>query len=263
MDESVEDAGRETTGDYIAGDANVQPPPPNRPEDLGAGLLEVAGEHAQLPEFDFSSGETGEKVRRLREKLIEQGLIPSPAEGIPEPQPSDHPASPEAGPLLGKDVDWDEFDLDPNFAHFYPQAQFTVTGQGPKWVVVLDEYASFERPYNRTGVDKVGDPCGLGAFITSKVNSPPEMGTGPWKMAALLPGTMGNGAVVLTRKVPIVLPDPKFLQKETKVDAPSEGELEKTNEAATKWAEGESGSSLAEQIAKEVIEGPDVEPEDR
>jgi hypothetical protein len=250
VSEFAEDEGREL---LMGGDANVQqgPPPPNPPDALGAGLVEVVDEDAQLPEFDFGAGETGDKVRRLKEKLAERGLLPPPAEGASEPQPPDHPAPPEAGQLLGKDVNWDDFDLDSNFAHFYPQAQFTVTGQGPKWVVVIDEYASFERPYNRIGVDKKGDPCGLGAFITSKVNSPPEPGVGPWKLAALLPATMGNGAVVLTRKLPIVLPDPRPLEKETKVDPPTEDELKEVDDAAAAWAD---------QVAKDAIDGPDVEP---
>lgn len=244
MSESTEEMSDEK-------DAGMQIPPPNPPDALGAGLVDVVGEDTPPPKYDFGSGEMKEKVERVKEELAKRGLLPQPAEGTSEPQPPDHPAPPEAGQLLGKDVDWNKFELDSNFAHFYPQAQFTVTGVGPKWVVVIDEFASWEKSYNRMGVDGKGDPAGLGAFITSKVNSPPDSGCGPWKLAALLPGTMGNGAVVLTRKVPIVLPDPRPLETETKVDEPTEDELKEVDDAAAAWAE---------QVAKDAIDGPEVEP---
>jgi hypothetical protein len=234
-------------------------------------IVEVVPEGTPAPEYDFMEGDLGAKVRQLKEKLAEAGLVPKPDEGTAR---TPDEIQKDAGPLKGSDVDWDAFDLDPNYAHFYSQSQFTVTAQGPKWVVVIDEYESAEKPYNGKGVNKLGAPNGLGAYVTSKVNSPPDRGVGPWKLAAILPATMGNGAVVLVRKVPIVLPDPKLLETETKVDAPTPDELAETDDAATKWAEpdGSSGPlpadlgpapraarALADQIAGEVLEGPDTE----
>lgn len=240
-------------------------------------VIEVAAEGAEVPAFDFGEGELGEKVRKMKDMLVERNLLPNTAppdategtEGVPTEVPG----------LKGSDVDWTEFDLDPNYAHFYPRSAFTVTGAGPKWVVVIDEYASFEKPYNGQGVDKQGNPRGLGAFITSKVNSPPDEGTGPWQVAMIVPATMGNGAILLSRKIPIVLPDPKPLVMEAKVEAPTTEELTVEDDAATKWAkegatEGEEVTAevegarevadtpeptLADQIASEVIDGPDTE----
>jgi hypothetical protein len=246
-------------------------------EPAADGAVEVAGTTDALPEFDFGAGELGEKVRKLKDTLVERNLlpvgsVPEGAEGA-EQQPGTPQAQPDNdGPIQGSSIDWSEFDLDLNYAHFYPRATWTVTGEGPKWVVVIDEYLSAEKAYNASGVDKKGDPKNLGQFITSKINSPPDTGTGPWQVATVLPATMGNGAVLFTRKVPIVLPDPKPLVMETKVDAPTDTELKTTDDAATKWAaEGAAAGeevvataaepTLAEQIAAEVIDGPDVAPE--
>ena len=248
---------------------------PDFGSDPQSAIIETAGETDELPEFDFGAGELGEKVKKLKDTLVERNLLPQGSvptgEGAVEPTTEDGQPMP-GEPLKGSDVDWSEFDLDLNYAHFYPRSTWTVTGEGPKWVVVIDEYLSAEKPYNATGVDKKGDPKNLGQFITSKINSPPDMGTGPWQVATVLPATMGNGAVLFTRKVPIVLPDPKPLEKETKVEAPTTEELTAEDDAAAKWAkegaaEGEEvvvapvEPSLAEQIAAEVIDGPDVAPE--
>jgi hypothetical protein len=63
---------------------------------------------------------------------------------------------------------------------------------------------------------------------------------------------MGNGAVLVQRKVPIVLPDPMMLEKETKVEAPTDPELDETDKAAEAWAK---------QIAEEAFDGPDTHAE--
>jgi hypothetical protein len=260
----------------------------------------VAGvsEGEPVPDYDFGAGELGAKVAKAKALLIERNLLPpgsAPAapEGAEQPDAqAPMPTATEDGkPITGDSIDWSEFDLDLNYAHFYPLATWTVTAEGPKWVVVINEYFSAEKQYNGKGVDKSGDPKNLGQYITSKINSPPDTGTGPWQVATVVPATMGNGAVLFTRKVPIVLPDPKPLEKETKVDAPTDTELKDTDDAATKWAaEGAAAGeevvatpgepsgpseplpadlgpapaaacSLAEQIAAEVIDGPDVAPE--
>lgn len=241
------------------------------PQDGPAPVVETVTEGAKTPEFDFGKGNLAEQVKQLRATLAERGIAPPPAQEAPASEGAPKPEQKEG--LKGSEMDWSEFDLQPGYAHFYPRAEFTVTTQGPKWVVVIEEYESFEKSYNGTGQDKKGNPRGLGDYITSRLNGPPDAGCGPWKLAAILPGTMGNGAVVLVRKVPIVLPDPVLLEKETKVEAPTEKELSETDDAAVAWAGGEAGEpteeevagaqeaeapSLAEQIAEEVISGPDT-----
>lgn len=238
--------------------------------------VEVATEGAPLPEYDFGAGDLGTKVAQLKKSLKAAGLAPA-EEG--EQATEGAPPVPPAEALKGSDIDWSEFDLDPNYAHFYPQATFTVTGQGPKWVVVINEYETFEKPYakrkdkdGRPAMDKAGMPLNLGDYITSRLSSPPDAGCGPWKLGALLPGTMGNGAVMLQRQVPIVLPDPKMLETETKAAPTTDEGLAETDAAATAWAaegvpteaevEGARDAeapSIAEQIASDVIDGPDTE----
>ncbi len=225
-----------------------------RQEDEPTGLVEVVDEKTENPAYDFGEGELADKVKAMKAKLAEKGLVPTTEAGEGAKKEEQTGEGTKTGPLKGSDVDWSEFDLDQNYAHFYPQSEFTVTGQGPKWVVVINEYESFEKSYNAHGVDKEGQPKGLGGFITSRLNSPPDKGTGPWTLIAVLPATMGNGAAVLMRKVPIVLPDPKPLEKETKPEEVTPASLDETDKAATEWA-GEGQPSVSEGVLASIIDG--------
>jgi len=250
MDElkAAEEAAAALEGPNFDNSANVQA------EATEPGQVEVVAEGAAVPAYDFGAGELGDKVSKLKEMLKDR--LKAGAEAAAEG--AENQVTVEDAPkkqLVGADVDWSDFDLDPNYAHLYPRSEFTVTGQGPKWVVVIDEFESFEKPYNGQGVDKKGTPKGLGAFVTSMLNMPPDSGCGPWKLAAFLPATMGNGAVIFQRKVPVILPDPKVLEKETKVEAPTENENAEVDAAAAAWAaEGEDAETAATlEVAEQVM----------
>lgn len=143
---------------------------------------------------------------------------------------------------LGSDVKWDEYDLDANLAHLYPQAQLRVVPgqeeQGPQWIVQLDEVMTDERSskpqFNKDGSvarDKKGQPLGAGEFITEMLNGPDD-----WSLLSMLPGSTGRLIMIFKRKRVIALPMPQPLKKETEVEPPTDPELKQVEGAALDWA---------------------------
>jgi hypothetical protein len=70
--------------------------------------------------------------------------------------------------------------------------------------------------------------------MTEMVNGPEQ-----WQLSALLPNGSGLMVVILQRVVRVRLPHPTLLPTETKVEAPSDPELQATEDAALSWADGE------------------------
>lgn len=171
------------------------------------------------------------------------------------------PRAPEAPPqvLTGRDVDWSEYDLNFNVAHLYPRAAFRETPEGPKWVVMLDEYYTADKELRAYGkqVAVPGSPDGDkepqngGEWITQMVN-----GREGWKLVGILPGSIGRMGVMLQRQVPYILPDPTPLKKETEVEAPKDPELQAVEDAALAWAEGEGLTPPAVEDRVDESAGP-------
>jgi hypothetical protein len=155
--------------------------------------------------------------------------------------------------LTGADVDWSEYDLDFGIAHLYKRAIFRmVPGQGPKWVTAVTDYFSTTKEFKQYGkfVNKPGssdkedqEHLNLGQYLNDMVNGKEE-----WKLSGLLPGQSGVCGILFERQVPIVLPDPKRLQKETEeAPAPVDAELQATEDAALAFAAGQ-GLAPLEQL---------------
>jgi hypothetical protein len=165
-------------------------------------------------------------------------------------------ANPMGETMTGKDVDWDEYDLDYSVRHLYPRAIFRDTPQGPKWVATLDEFYSTERAAKQHGkqVNAPGstdknetESLNLGEYLTQMVNGPDG-----WAIAATLPGTSGNAIVILRKGTNVVLPDPSPLKKMEEVEAPKDQELASIEDAALDFAaeEGLTPPALVEDDAR-------------
>lgn len=199
------------------------------------------------------------KLAALREKLraftASTEKTVSGSEAPPEPEA--RPTAPQPGGQkvpTGKDVDWSEYDLDFSVRHLYPEALLRQTPEGVRWVAMIDEFYSTNRSGKNhntkvnSPIEGEGEePLNLGKYLTMMVNSP--MG---WKIAALLPGESGQTTVLLQRKVPYILPDPKPLATEennNEVAAPTDEELARAEAA---------GLDFASAIG---LEAPSMEPE--
>jgi hypothetical protein len=202
-----------------------------------------------------------EKLRALREKLAKfarptgEKTI-SGSEAVPD--------SPEAqGVTTGKDVDWSEYDLDFSVKHLYKNAEFRMTAQGPKWIVLLDEFHSIERDFGNyrkkvksSRRDGETEPLNLGDYLNDMLNAPEG-----WRLVSVMPAGLGRAGVVLQRSVPYVLPDPRPIKKETEVEPPMDGELAQIEDAALEFMKGEDlapePQSSLEQTAL-ALNGPAV-----
>ena len=195
-----------------------------------------------------------DRLRELKEKLAAfvagKGKTVSGAEAPPDTLPTS--VAPQAEPAAvppGKDVDWDEYDLDFAVKHLYPRSVLRPIQDGSvHWVTMIDEFYSTNRagkqhgklvhnPADKQDPDSKTDPHNLGEFLTAMVNGPEG-----WKIAALLPsGT--ETTVVLQRQVPYVLPDPKPLKTldtaADEIEVPTDEELARTEQAALDFASEE------------------------
>jgi hypothetical protein len=117
-------------------------------------------------------------------------------------------------------IDWSEFDLDPNLAHFYPMAKMQATPEGPRWVVLIDVFEFDTAQYGK-----------LGKLMTQRVNSVDQ-----WSIATITTNGAGMGAVLYTRKVPLILPNPVMLKHEAELPpAPTDEELAAAEKAGLDW----------------------------
>jgi hypothetical protein len=124
----------------------------------------------------------------------------------------------------------------------------------------VDEFFSTERDFRN--YDKKAknpndpeqtEPVNLGMYLNDFLNSPEG-----WRLVSLLPSGMGRAGVLLQRSVPIVLPDPKPLKKETEVAAPTDPELQKIEDDALAFAaeEGLTPPEIEEQTEPAVEARP-------
>ncbi len=160
----------------------------------------------------------------------------------------------KSGTFTGADVDWSEYDLDYNLAHLYPRAQFVETPEGPKWAVTLDEFFTNELSLGSHGKrTQKGAALNAGEVLSDMVNSAEG-----WRIAAILPASIGRVGIVLQKKTTIVLPDPKQLQLGTEVAAPLDPELKDTEDAALGWMEKESLTPAPESDRVEEVTEPSL-----
>lgn len=191
-----------------------------------------------------------EKLRALKEKIKKFTASDKTTVSGSE-APSEGAAT---GPVSeGKDVDWSEYDLDYNVRHLYPRAAFRETPEGPKWVVVLEEFVSSERSFgSHDQKTSSGEFKNVGQYLNEMLNSPED-----WKVVSLLPTSVGRVGVLLRKATIAVLPDPKPLKKVTEVPAPADPELEREQDAALKFmtSEGLAPKSSLEAVAL-ALNGP-------
>lgn len=191
------------------------------------------GEEPKQEVYDFSKGKLAEQIKELKEKI---GM--DKAELTPEAEQARAEAPEESG-IPGKEINWEDYDLDPKYAHFYPKSTFMETGAGPKFVVEITEFHSENK--NPTGsigtLNQKGQPVNLGEYMTYLVN-----GQEQWHPFAFIPGGTGSVYAIFQRRVKVALPDPVLIEKETKVEKPTDEELKKIEDKALAWT-GESSSN--------------------
>lgn len=225
-------------------------PAANLPENIPPGLRQVDPE--QLA-----------KLRERVRKFVSPGK--TTVSGSEEPDAGKPSDVKQNSVLTGKDVDWSEYDLSYDVRHLYPQAVFRETPQGPKWIVMVDEFYSTQRDWRNHGrkvhvpgsydEDDV-EPLNLGEYLNDRLNCPDG-----WKLVSLLPLGMGQVGVLLQRTVPVALPDPKPLEKKTEVAPPTDPELEQIENAAIEFAgklnltpEPPVGENVGEPVAVASLE---------
>lgn len=170
-----------------------------------------------------------EKFKASREQTVSGSEAPS---DVPMIEPA---SEGQRSPITGKDVDWSEYNLPYDVAHLYPRSFLRQTEQGVKWVALVTEYVTVQRAFEQRGKQlKDGSPMNLGEYMTDMVNSRDQ-----WRVVGMLPAGIGQGAVILAREVPIVLPDPEPLKKNTEVEPPRDEELNRVEKGALDWAQAE------------------------
>lgn len=207
-------------------------------------LIVPGQEPEATPEVSAEDNDLKAKVAELKKRL---GLgVPPPVEELtPEAQAAQVEEANAENSIKGSDINWDEYELDEKYAHFYPRARFIETKQGPQWVVDLVEYFSTSKQYSAAPESKTknGEPMNLGVFITWMTQGPEG-----WKVAGVYPNGSGMAAILFHRQITVSLPDPKLIETETKVETPTDTELA---------AEEKLGLDWAQQIAGEVEKSPD------
>lgn len=198
-----------------------------------------------IDEMAVNDPEVAARLKRLQEKL---GLTPAPVQGEEvmqdAPEVPEEPLNEPAKQLTGEDVDWGDFDLDPNIAHLYRVAKFTETLDGPKWVALLEviEFESAEYKVSKA-MQKQGKQS-LGDLTTQRVN-----GSDRWRIATVFASGPGHGVVMFTRTAQIVLPDPRMLKTEAEMPAPhTDPQLQATEDAALSWIEEQGQDQMPETV---------------
>lgn len=176
-----------------------------------------------------------EKMAKLREKIRKFVTSEKKTSSGSEAPVEGTPAENTGSVTTGKDVDWSEYELDFSVRHLYKDATFRETPQGPKWVAMLDEFISTERDFRNYGKKtEKGELMNLGQYLSDMLNGPEG-----WRIVSILPTSGGRAGIMLQRTYAYVLPDPKPLKKETEVAAPTDPELQRTEDAALAFMEKE------------------------
>jgi hypothetical protein len=234
-------------------------PTPEPTTDPAAEALERVAAAAG-PGFDKS------QMDLLKAKLAKLGKAPAApaptAEGEPgTAPPADAPEPPKV--LLGKDVDWSEYDLDFNLIHLYKKAVFRETPQGPKWVTIITDFRSTTKDFRNYGkrVNAPGssdkqetEPMNLGEFLNDMVNGKQE-----WRLEAVMPAGSQAG-VLLSHQVPVYLPDPQQLKKAEDVPPPTDEELKRTEDAALAFVAEQGGVQSEQEALDTAVETGDNSP---
>lgn len=172
--------------------------------------------------IDLDKGDLSDRVRLLKEQLnLTDETIAARTD----------PANIEAE-IKGSDIDWSDYDLDQNWAHFYPRAVLKNTAQGPKWAVEVFEFVSDSKQWTNKNVGKNQEPLGLGEYLTFMVNGPER-----WQIGSIVPNGTSMAGIVMQRKVMITLPDPIELAQKEVIETPKEEELVKIEEESSAWVE--------------------------
>jgi len=183
-------------------------------------------------EFNFEEGELGERVKELKEKLNIENKPPEPVE---------QQSYSEESPIKGSDINWDDYELDPSYAHLYPKAILKEIDNTVKWIAPLEEYFSISKAYSASGYytgndqERVGEPLNLGEYTSWMVNS-----RAGWQLVAFIPNGTGQAAIIFKRRVIMKLPDPVLIEHEAHVDNPTDQELKEAEEKSIEWSNKES-----------------------
>lgn len=169
---------------------------------------------------DLSSAEVQAKIAKLKDK-ISMDPAPTASEGAPE-EPA-KTAIPNRPDLAG-------LEFDGGLAHLYERATVEDTPEGPRWVVMLDEFHTTSKNFSGSGLSKKGEPQNLGEYLNMMLN-----GSEGWKIATFFPSGAGMGAVLLQRKVKVALPTPTAVKLEEKVEKPTDEELQDVEKRTAAW----------------------------
>lgn len=166
---------------------------------------------------NLDNPEVQAKLQALRAKL--GGAVNPPTAEEMEETPTGETQT------LGRDVDWSEYDLNPEIAHHYPNARLVPGENGNRWVVDIVQFRVEKEPVTR-----------IARIVNDLVNGPEG-----WRMQSpFLPGQGSQVLVTLQRIVSVVLPTPNLLRTEgdiaNEITQPTDEELKVAEEEALKWA---------------------------
>jgi len=204
----------------------------------------------EVQEFDFNDPETKRKIQMLKERLgtPDETLTPeaeAARSGADEILSNDKP-------ITGADVNWDDFDLDPEIAHLYPRAILRTEYGAQQWVSYIDEFKTASKNLGGEGqVGKNKEPMNAGEYMGWMLNSKDG-----WKLGSVLPAGAGFLSIVLQRRVPVALPMPTLIQSDTvEVPALTDAELLETEMNSVKWAaeKDEVAAESFKEIAAEAL----------
>ena len=147
--------------------------------------------------------DTEQKIDLLKEKLgLTEENLTEEAKAARAEAPSDSDG------ISGADINWDDYNLDPKYAHYYPRATLKNTEDGPAWLVNLAEFRSASKPYRSSSpFEKNGEPRELGDYLTWMVN-----GAEGWRIAQVMDNGIGFAGVLCQRQVTLRLPDPLLIE---------------------------------------------------
>jgi len=196
--------------------------------------IEAIAEEAipsETEDYDFNTPEMQEKIAKLKEALDLQASEPS-GELTPEAIMAQKMASatPEK-PITGADVDWSDYELDPQIAHLYPRAILKIDNELPQWISYIDEFHTASKNFDGHGLNKKGEPLGAGEYASMMVNGPEG-----WRLVAFLPAGVGMVGVVFQRRLPVNLPMPMMVRTTTEVAPLTDEELQNAERTGIEWA---------------------------
>lgn len=176
--------------------------------------------------YDFESDELKEKVEALQAALAEE-----------QQKQIDEEMEHTETEINGSEVDWDDYELDPEFAHHYKTATFKKIGEEFRWVAKLTEFLSVSKGIGSSGFhEKTGEPKNFGQYLTWMVNGPEG-----WRIAQIWSNGSGQASALLQRVVAVALPDPAPVLVTTEVEAPDDAELTEIEDKSLAWAGAENG----------------------